>query len=129
MTNSTASTSAKDGKKAASHGGTPFDDLVSLEQQEAQRVQKELDALQREREEIEAAIDEKEKKAEEELRKTAKEELRRMREEDVTTMMMKAKAEAEQTSSSLQQSATTKAPQVIDTLVKHVTDNPERFLT
>jgi len=74
---------------------------MDTEEQEAKRVKQELDAMQREREEVEKAIAEKEIQAEESLRKEAREDLQKYKDSELSFILKTAEIEAERECSQL----------------------------
>jgi len=76
-------------------GSTPFSQITQLEAQEKERVQKEIDAMEVERNEVEKAVEEKTFQAEEELKLKAGEELTKYKESDLSAILVTAKADAE----------------------------------
>jgi seryl-tRNA synthetase len=75
---------------------TPFTAITDTETQEAKRVKQELDAMQREQEEVEKAIAEKEMQAEDALRKEAREDLQEYKDTELSHILSAAEAQAEQ---------------------------------
>ena len=100
----TASGSQKTGATVSgkTRDSTPFDQITKLEKEEQLRVQKELDAMEREQEEVEKAVAEKTIKAEEELKKNASEELKQYKEQQLTKILNEATKEAEKCTNELE---------------------------
>ena len=89
---STASTASGKGKKA--NGTTPFDQIVALEQQEKERVERELEAMEKERNTLTATLAEEVKEAEKDLREAAQKEVEQWQKEDMQQIVQAAEAEA-----------------------------------
>jgi len=100
----TASGSQKTGATVSGKQGssTPFDEITQLEKEEHKRIQKELDAMEREREEVEKAVADKTLKAENELKKKATQELKEYKEEELTKILNEATKEADKRTKELE---------------------------
>lgn len=73
---------------------TPFAHIIALEQQEQERVQKEISAMQEEEQNARQACAKREAAMEEELRIKAKDELKEYREKELAPILKMAEADA-----------------------------------
>lgn len=85
----TATISAEPGK-----GGTPFDQILSAEQQEKIRVQTEIDAMRKVEEETRQSCAKKESDTEVELKEKAKAELMVFKDEELAPILKAAESDA-----------------------------------
>ena len=96
-----ASASGKTGTQATG-GSTPFDQITSLEKQENKRVQKEIDAMEKEREEVEQALKEKKEIGDQEIKDAARKELLEYRETELSLIIETSEKEATTESAAIQ---------------------------
>ena len=71
MTNSTSATSSGQTATSTQGSASPFDKIKSLEESEKKRFEKEIAAMNKEKEEVEQALTQKEAKSKEELKEEA----------------------------------------------------------
>ena len=74
---------------------TPFSQIQELEQRENDRVEKEISAMAKEKEEVQKSIAKKEEQAVEELKIDAKKDLKKHSETELSPILMTAKKESE----------------------------------
>jgi len=79
----------------SSKGSSPFTQIQELEKREKERVEKELVAMQNEKEEVVQAVAKKEASSTEEYKNNAKSELKEYSEKELTIILSKATADAE----------------------------------
>ena len=96
-----ASASGKTSTQATC-GSTPFDQITSLEKQENKRVQKEIDAMEKEREEVEQALKEKKEIGDQEIKDAARKELLEYRETELSLIIETSEKEATTESAAIQ---------------------------
>jgi hypothetical protein len=83
-------------KAATSSGGqqTPFDQITQTEEKERKRLENELSGMQKEHDEVEKAVSEKEAQATDELKATAKGELKEFSEKELKQILKKGEKDA-----------------------------------
>ncbi|MDA0375802.1 MAG: hypothetical protein O3A80_00635 [bacterium] len=79
----------------SSTGTSPFTQIQLLEKREKERVEKELVAMQKEKEEVSQAVARKEASTTEEYKKNAKKELKEYSEKELTIILSTATTDAE----------------------------------
>ena len=101
---------------------SPFDEITALEERENARTEKEISALQKEKEEVSQSLLLKEEQAREELRTEAKAELKAYSEKELGTIVQKAQREAEKECEALEEGSKKKKASVVKDLVTKATD-------
>lgn len=105
---------------------TPFEQIKELERREKERVEKELLAMQREKEEVSVSVAKKEEQASEELKAQAKKELKQYSETELTSIVTEGQKEAEKECSALESSFESKKDAAVNMLVENA-KNPDTF--
>ncbi|MFA7681969.1 MAG: hypothetical protein WCX61_02980, partial [Candidatus Peribacteraceae bacterium] len=106
-----------------SSGATPFDQITHLENQENERVKQELDAMTREKVEVEKAVAEKQVQAEEEMKNQARVELKEYSEKELSPVLAKAQKNEQKRSTTLEEEYAKKSPDVIKKLVTMMSES------
>jgi len=121
----TASTSEKNATGSGG-GTTPFDQIAAREQQEESRVQKEIEAMERENDNAEKVSMQREAQADQENSETAKKELKHYAETELSQILRQKDQESKQECASLESSYNQKAPDIVRNLVDTMTktDSP-----
>lgn len=96
-----ATTSGKSTATAVG-GSSPFDQIASLEAQEQVRVQKELDAMAAEEQQVKQALQDKEAQAELDMKEAARKELVEYRENELQNIVKAAEADGQKESKALE---------------------------
>ena len=111
---------ASAGGKTATNGGSssPFDQIAALEAAEAERLQKELRAMEEEKREVVQALQEKDEQVDTEMKEAAREELKAFRESDLNPIVKKADADGEEEASTLESAYEKKEKGLVDELVE-----------
>lgn len=94
---------------------------MNLEQQEQERMQKELDNLNQEVSSLEKTLSETEAAAEQKARDAAKEDLKKFRESELAGLLKKAEQDAKDKAAKLQQAYDKNAGSAVDALTKEFT--------
>ncbi|PIR52938.1 hypothetical protein COU76_04140 [Candidatus Peregrinibacteria bacterium CG10_big_fil_rev_8_21_14_0_10_49_10] len=117
--NFSAKTSGKTGFGLKT-GGTPFDQIALLEAQESARVALEIEAMEKEKVEVEQAIEEKEVTGGKEIREAALQELRDYRETELTVIVKTAEEQTEKETATVKKHYQEHEDAVVQKLVGHV---------
>ncbi len=104
--------------------GTPFDQILAVEQQEKERMQIEIDAMRKAEEETRQSCAKKEGEVEQELREKAKEELKRYKEEALSPLLKIAEGEAAEAAKRLEELYRKNAEPLADTMTKKFLESP-----
>ncbi len=118
-----ASQSQKSGS-AGTGGSDPFSQITKMEVKEAERVKKEIDAMENEKIEVEKAVADKTSTAEEELKSQANEELKEFKADECSQILSKAQELAEGECKELESTWRNKKGPVVSNLVSDMT-NPD----
>ena len=110
-------------------GSTPFDKITQLEEQEANRVKQELDAMSQEHIEVEKAVEEKTQQAEEELKDQAREELKKHKDTEIAQILNKAQSNAEKRREDLEVTYKQHEKEATEKLVSTMTNADSSLLT
>lgn len=102
------------GKSAT--GSNPFDQIVALEEQEKQRVDKELAAMNDEKQQVAQSLSAKLETAETEMRDEAKAGLKEYREQELSKLLKDAEQSAKQRGEELKKSYESRSQGLIDEL-------------
>lgn len=122
------STQTAQGDQKTASGTSPFNQITELEQREKVRVEKEISAMQKEKEDVSQSVAKKENAAAEELKVKAKEELKEYSENDLKQILTKASKEAESDCVSMEQSASAKESDAVKELVNIAKDPDSLFV-
>ena len=101
---------------------SPFDQIRELERRENERVETELSAMQKEKEEVSASVSKKEEQAMDELKTAAKKDLKEYSETELASIVATAKNEAGSECESLKSSSTNKKADAVKMLVEKAKD-------
>jgi len=110
------------GSQKTQTGSTPFDEITALEEQESARVEKEIEAMESEKEGAEQSLAKKEEAAEQEMKEQARKELLEYRETELTQIIKNAETEAVHETEKLEQDYEQRAPDAVKNLVHKLTD-------
>lgn len=101
----------------SSIAASPFSQIQELEQREKVRVDKEISAMAKEKDEVMNTIAKREEQALEELKMEAKKELKKHSETELSGILMNAKNEAESECDSLKSSSNERSKAAVKQLV------------
>ncbi len=110
-------------------GGTPFDEITKLEKSEAVRVNKEIEAMEKEKIEVEKAVTDKTAVAEEELKTQANEELSEFKEAECSKILAAAKKDAESDCKALEGTWKKNKDATVSNLVSDMTNSDSPILS
>ncbi len=115
-------TKTAQGSQNSSTGTSPFTQIQELEKREKQRCEKEVVAMQKEKEEVSQAIVKKEAQATEELKNKAKAELKKYSEKELTQILSQATTDAQGEVSSVESHAKKNESSAVQNLVNIAKD-------
>jgi len=115
--------SATASAKPAKSGSTPFDEILSTENREKQRVQTEKEAMIREKEDLNQSLAKKEIDAEQKLKEEAKKELAEVRSKELSAVLKTAQKSAEKKAAKLEETYKSKSKPVISKLAKQLIES------
>lgn len=104
-------------------GSSPFDEIVALEKQEAERTETELEAMRKEKQEVSQALAKKVQQSEEEMKNAAKEELKVFKEKDLTVILNEAENQAKDRCAQLEKKYDAVSQTLISGLTERVLDS------
>ena len=107
----------------------PFDQIQELELREKVRVDKELSAMTKEKDEVLQAITKREERATDELKTEAKKDLKKHSETELSGILMNAKNEAVSECETLESTANNRSKAAIDQLVGQASKADTLFST
>jgi len=107
----------------------PFDQIQELELREKVRVDKELSAMAKEKDEVLQAITKREEQATDELKTEAKKDLKKHSETELSGILMNAKNEAVSECETLESTANNRSKAAIDQLVGQASKADTLFST
>lgn len=107
----------------------PFDQIQELEQREKVRVDKEITAMAKEKDEALQATAKREEQATEELKVEAKKELKKHSETELSGILMNAKNEAVSECESLETTSNDRTKAAVENLVKQASKAETLFST
>jgi hypothetical protein len=107
----------------------PFDQIQELEQREKVRVDKEISAMTKEKDEVLQAITKREEQATDELKVEAKKELKKHSETELSGILMNAKNEAVAECESLESTSKDRSKAAIEKLIKQASKADTLFST
>ena len=122
MTNSTSATSSGQTATSTQGSASPFDKIKSLEESEKKRFEKEIAAMNKEKEEVEQALTQKEAKSKEELKEEAKKDLKEFSAKELSKILKKAEVDAENESDAVTKDFSTKKREVAKELAGKAKD-------
>lgn len=120
-------TQTTQGSQNSSTGTSPFTQIQELEKREKERIEKELVAMQKEKEEVSRAIAKKEILATEELKENAKAQLKKHSETELTQILSTATLDAEAQVSSVESQSKKNESSAIAELVNIAKDPTKLF--
>lgn len=120
-------TQTNQGTQNSSTGTSPFTQIQELEKREKQRIEKELAAMQKEKEEVSQAVVKKEIQSTEELKEKARAQLKEYSEKELTQILSTATADAESDVSSIESKAKRNESAAIAELVNIAKDPQQLF--
>lgn len=115
------------GSQKSASGTSPFDQITALEEQEKARVEKEISAMAKEKNEVSASLQKKEDEASEEYREKAKKDLKEYSEKELTKIINAAKKDAEQEGGKLEKEYAKFEASVVKELVQKAKDPTALF--
>lgn len=119
----TTFTATTSGKPTIDSGkNTPFDQISQLEIKEEQRVQQELDAMAREKDNAQKVIEQKEEQSEQEFKDSAKKELKEYSESELGKILKAKEVDGERECNELDNAYQNQAPSVAANLVSMMTN-------
>ena len=104
-------------------GSDPFSQITEMEKREEIRVKKEIDAMEKEKIEVEKAVTDKTAKAEEELKSNANEELKEFKADECSQILSQAQSQAEADCEELEATWKSKKGVVVANLVSDMTNS------
>jgi ribosome recycling factor len=111
------SASTGDGTASSTGGSSPFHQIAALETTEDQRLQVELDAMEKELKEVTKALMEKEEKADADSKITAKAELMKYREDELSMIIQTAESDTKKMVKDLESLYKSKEESLVEELV------------
>ena len=115
--------SATASQKTAKSGGTPFDEILSTENREKQRVQTEKEAMVQEESDLNQSLAKKEIDAEQKLKEEAKKELAEIRSKELSAVLRSAEKTAEKKCQKLEETYKSKAKPIAEKLAKKLIES------
>ena len=106
---------------------TPFDQIKELERRENARVDTEISAMQKEKEEVSQAVQKKELEAQEAMKAEAKKELKEYSEKELSSILSQAQKDAEKEATDIESSYNGKKDAVIKNLLEKAIDPDSLF--
>lgn len=111
------------GAMSSGCGSDPFSQITEMEKREEIRVKKEIDAMEKEKIEVEKAVTDKTAKAEEELKSNANEELKEFKADECSQILSQAQSQAEADCEELEATWKSKKGVVVANLVSDMTNS------
>lgn len=121
------STQTAQGDQKTASGTSPFDQITELEQRENARIEKEISAMRKEKEEVTQSVSVKEETAYEEMKAKAKQELKEYSNTELKAMLHTAEEEADAECSALKKAAATKEQEAVQELISIVKNSDSLF--
>lgn len=107
-------------KTGSSSGGSPFADIVALEESEKERVATELAAMDKEMADVDAEMQEQEEAATTQAKEDAKKDLRAYKEKELNTVLTNAKGDADKAAAGVTSKYEARKDEVVTKLVNNI---------